>query len=203
MPPERFDELVALALDEIPPELTAVMDNVVVLVEDEPPPDDPRLLGLYEGIPITERDWSYGGSLPDRITVFRGPTLRMCHTEAEVVDEVHITVVHEVAHHFGIDDDRLHDLGYQYPPRHSFAQKRGGRLRNRGRHRRLAGARATPGRRFRRAWWTPTFEARAQRTVSTKLQPASGSITYTYSNARGGALVPISTMTLRAEDTSA
>ncbi len=113
MPPERFDELVALALDEIPPELTAVMDNVVVLVEDEPPPDDPRLLGLYEGIPITERDWSYGGSLPDRITVFRGPTLRMCRTEAEVVDEVHITVVHEVAHHFGIDDDRLHDLGYQ------------------------------------------------------------------------------------------
>ena len=113
MPPERFDELVAAALDEIPPELTAVMDNVVVLVEDEPPAHDPDLLGLYEGIPLTERDWAYGGALPDRITIFRGPTLRMCTTEGEVVDEVHVTVVHEVAHHFGIDDDRLHDLGYE------------------------------------------------------------------------------------------
>lgn len=113
MPPERFDELVSEALDGIPPELTAVMDNVVVLVEDEPPADDPGLLGLYEGTPITERDWAYGGALPDRITIYRGPTLRMCATEDEVVDEVHITVVHEVAHHFGVDDDRLHELGYE------------------------------------------------------------------------------------------
>jgi len=113
MPRERFEELVALALDDIPPELTGVMDNVVVLVEDEPPADDPELLGLYEGIPLTERDWAYGGQLPDRITVFRGPTLRMCRSDDEVVDEVHITVVHEVAHHFGIDDDRLHALGYE------------------------------------------------------------------------------------------
>ncbi|MEO7982262.1 MAG: metallopeptidase family protein [Sporichthyaceae bacterium] len=113
MPPERFDELVAEALDEIPAELTAVMDNVVILVEDEPPADDPDLLGLYEGIPLTERDWAYGGALPDRITIYRGPTLRMCEDEEEVVDEVHITVVHEVAHHFGIDDDRLHALGYE------------------------------------------------------------------------------------------
>ena len=112
MPDERFDELVAQALDEIPPELAAVMDNVVVLVEDEPPEDDPDLLGLYDGTPLTERDWAYGGALPDRITIFRGPTLRMCQTEDEVVDEVNITVVHEIAHHFGIDDDRLHDLGY-------------------------------------------------------------------------------------------
>ena len=113
MPPERFDELVSEALDEIPPELTAVMDNVVVLVEDEPPADDPDLLGLYEGTPLTERDWAYGGNLPDRITIYRGPTLRMCEDEDEVVDEVHITVVHEVAHHFGIDDERLHALGYE------------------------------------------------------------------------------------------
>jgi predicted Zn-dependent protease with MMP-like domain len=112
MPPERFDELVAAALDEIPPELAAVMDNVVVLVEDDPPADDPDLLGLYEGTPLTERDWAYGGALPDRITIFRRPILRMCATEADVVDEVHITVVHEIAHHFGIDDDRLHTLGY-------------------------------------------------------------------------------------------
>ncbi len=112
MSDERFDALVAEALDEIPPELTAVMDNVVVLVEPEPPADDPDLLGLYEGVPLTERDWAYGGNLPDRITIFRGPTLRMCADEDEVVEEVHVTVVHEVAHHFGIDDDRLHDLGY-------------------------------------------------------------------------------------------
>ena len=113
MPPERFDELVAAALDEVPPELAAVMDNVVVLVEDETPDGDPDILGLYEGTPLTERDWSYAGALPDRITIFRGPTLRMCTTEDEVIDEVHITVVHEIAHHFGIDDERLHELGYE------------------------------------------------------------------------------------------
>ena len=112
MEPERFDELVALALDEIPPELTAVMDNVVVLVEDEPPDGERNLLGLYEGTPLTERDWAYGGVLPDRITIYRGPTLRMCEDEDEVVDEVHITVVHEVAHHFGISDARLDELGW-------------------------------------------------------------------------------------------
>lgn len=112
MSAERFDELVAEALDEIPPELAAVMDNVVVLVEDEPPAGDRQLLGLYEGVPLTSRDWSYGGVLPDRITIFRRPILRFCETEDDVVDEVHVTVVHEVAHHFGIDDARLHDLGY-------------------------------------------------------------------------------------------
>jgi predicted Zn-dependent protease with MMP-like domain len=112
MSAERFEELVATALDDIPPELAAVMDNVVVLVEDEPPAEDPHLLGLYEGTPLTERDWSYGGVLPDRITIFRRPILSICDTEDDVVDEVHVTVVHEVAHHFGIDDQRLHDLGY-------------------------------------------------------------------------------------------
>ena len=112
MSPERFDELVAEALDEIPPELVAVMDNVVVLVEDDPPTGDRQLLGLYEGVPLTSRDWSYGGVLPDRITIFRRPILRFCETEDDVVDEVHVTVVHEVAHHFGIDDARLHELGY-------------------------------------------------------------------------------------------
>ena len=112
MPPERFDELVSEALDEIPPELTAVMDNVVVLVEDEPPPSDPHLLGLYHGTPLTERGGGYTMALPDTITVFRNPTLAMCVSEEEVVAEVNITVVHEIAHHFGIDDERLHDLGY-------------------------------------------------------------------------------------------
>lgn len=112
MPPERFDELVSEALDTVPPELASLMDNVAVFVEDEPPPDEPHLLGWYEGTPLTERDWGYAGVLPDRIVVFRGPTLRLCDTEDDVVDEVRVTVVHEIAHHFGIDDERLHELGY-------------------------------------------------------------------------------------------
>jgi predicted Zn-dependent protease with MMP-like domain len=111
MSPARFDELVSEALDAIPPALTAAMDNVVVLVE-EAHPDDPHLLGLYEGVALTSRDTTYGWSLPDRITIYRGPILALCATEQEVVDEVLITVVHEIAHHFGIDDERLHDLGW-------------------------------------------------------------------------------------------
>ena len=114
MTAEEFEEAVADALDEIPPELAAQMDNVVVLVEAEPPDgEDTGLLGLYEGTPLTERDsWWAAGSLPDRITVFRNPTLAVCTTTTEVVEEVRVTVVHEIAHHFGIDDERLHELGW-------------------------------------------------------------------------------------------
>jgi predicted Zn-dependent protease with MMP-like domain len=112
MPRDRFEGLVAAALDDVPIELSALIDNCVVLVEDEPPDHDPDLLGVYVGTPLTERDHGYTMALPDRITIFRNPTLAMCGSEAEVVDEVHITVVHEIAHHFGIDDDRLHELGY-------------------------------------------------------------------------------------------
>ncbi len=108
----RFEELVTAAMDAVPPELAALVDNCVVLVEDDPPADDPDLLGVYDGTPLTERDGGYTMALPDRITIFRRPTLEMCESEEEVVDEVRITVVHEIAHHFGIDDDRLHDLGY-------------------------------------------------------------------------------------------
>ena len=109
---ERFEALVDLALDGIPDELAALVRNVVVLVEDEPPEDETDLLGLYEGIALTERWGDPMMELPDRIFVFRGPLLDMCESEEELVKEVRITVVHEVAHHFGIDDDRLHDLGY-------------------------------------------------------------------------------------------
>lgn len=112
MSAEDFEGLVADALDQIPPELARLIDNCVILVEEFPPPDDPGLLGLYDGIPLTERGETYAGALPDRILIFRAPILAMCDTEADVVDEVHITVVHEIAHHFGIDDDRLHELGY-------------------------------------------------------------------------------------------
>ncbi len=99
------------ALEEIPDELAARMDNVVVQVRDHP-----RLVGLfglYEGIPLTERaDYGNGMVLPDRITVFRAPICAACGSEDEVRREVRITVIHEVAHHFGIDDDRLDELGW-------------------------------------------------------------------------------------------
>jgi predicted Zn-dependent protease with MMP-like domain len=110
---EEFEDAVADALDAVPEQLARMMSNVVVLVEDQGPGDDPELLGLYEGTPLTERGtWWAAGSLPDRITIFRNPTLAICESREDVVDEVRITVVHEIAHHFGIDDDRLHELGW-------------------------------------------------------------------------------------------
>ncbi|MDR7323486.1 putative Zn-dependent protease with MMP-like domain [Catenuloplanes niger] len=109
---DRFEELVGEALDEVPEELLRLMDNVVILVEDDSPPGEPELLGLYEGHALTERGWDYAGVLPDRITIYRHPILRVCDSEDDVVDEVAVTVVHEIAHHFGIDDARLHDLGW-------------------------------------------------------------------------------------------
>jgi len=108
---DRFEELVGDALDLIPPKLAAALDNVVVLVGDTNP-EEPDLLGLYEGIALTERDSTYAGALPDTITIYRDALLLMCESEQEVVEEVAITVIHEIAHHFGIDDDRLHELGW-------------------------------------------------------------------------------------------
>jgi predicted Zn-dependent protease with MMP-like domain len=112
MNPERFEALVNEALDGIPDELAGLVRNVVVLVEPEPPADDPDLLGLYDGVALTDRYGDTLPELPDRIFIYRGPLLDMCETEEELVEEVRITVVHEVAHHFGIDDARLHELGY-------------------------------------------------------------------------------------------
>lgn len=107
----RFEELVADALDMIPTELTAAMDNVVMLVEDRHP-DEPDLLGIYEGVALTDRTSDYGGVLPDRITVYQDAILDICTEADEVVHEVAVTVVHEVAHHFGIDENTLHALGW-------------------------------------------------------------------------------------------
>ena len=109
---DRFAELAEQALASVPSELAALLDNVVLFIEDDAPADDPDLLGYYDGIALTERDSTYYGVLPDRIVVCREPILDMCDTEDDVVDEVRITVVHEIAHHFGIDDARLHELGY-------------------------------------------------------------------------------------------
>jgi predicted Zn-dependent protease with MMP-like domain len=107
----EFDQQVDAALDQIPAELLSMIDNCVILVEDDPPVDLPDTLGLYSGTPLTERGSTYSG-LPDTILIFRRPILGMCTSREEVVDEVRITVVHEIAHHFGIDDGRLHALGY-------------------------------------------------------------------------------------------
>ncbi|WP_341472721.1 metallopeptidase family protein [Actinomyces wuliandei] len=163
---QDFEEAVSEALDLIPPDLAEAMDNVVVLVQDEPDPDmlrdcdsehgdhhgdghggtgpcgyedpehpdgledpgrssgndrnsgagsqhgPPTLLGLYLGVPLTERDEGWSLVLPDRILIFRGPLQRWCSTREQLVDEIAITVIHEVAHHFGIDDARLHELGW-------------------------------------------------------------------------------------------
>lgn len=109
---DRFAELVEAAFAAVPAELSALLDNVALFIQDDPPADDPTLLGFYDGIPLTERDSTYGGVMPDRIYVYRNPTLAICDSEQDVVEEVGITVVHEIAHHFGIEDDRLHELGY-------------------------------------------------------------------------------------------
>jgi predicted Zn-dependent protease with MMP-like domain len=109
---EEFEDLVGEALDTIPPRLTKVMKNVVIVVEDDPPPQAGTLLGLYEGVPLTARGDTYSGFLPDRITIFRNTLRAICQTRDDLVREVRVTVVHEIAHHFGIGDERLHELGW-------------------------------------------------------------------------------------------
>ena len=108
--PGRFEEMVITALDGLPAEFGQLMQNVAVIVEHDPGP--PGLLGLYEGIPLTSRTSDYAGVLPDRITIYRREICAICRTEQEVANQVRRTVVHEVAHHFGIDDDRLTELGW-------------------------------------------------------------------------------------------
>src|SRR4051794_1241842 len=110
MPPERFAQMVDDAILGLPPELAHLMSNVGVVIEDSS--GDPHLLGLYEGVPLTQRSSDYSAVLPDRIVIYRLPICAMCETEDEVVDEVSITVVHEIGHHFGISDERLHELGW-------------------------------------------------------------------------------------------
>ena len=109
VPTERFEEMVGDALDTLPSGLARLMRNVAVVVEDG---TDPHLLGLYHGVPLTARTSHYSAVLPDKITIYRLAICARCHTEQQVIDEVRTTVVHEVGHHFGIDDDRLHELGW-------------------------------------------------------------------------------------------
>jgi len=108
--PGRFEDMVVTALDGLPAELGQMMRNVAVTVEHDPGP--PGLLGLYEGIPLTSRTSRYAGVLPDRITIYRQAICAICRSEDEVADQVRRTVIHEIAHHFGIDDARLRELGW-------------------------------------------------------------------------------------------
>ena len=110
MSPQEFEELVADALDALPPEIAARFANVVVVVEDEHP-DEPDLLGLYEGIPLTERE-VYSGVLPDRISLYRIPLCLLAEDLDDLVHEIGVTVVHEFGHHMGLDEDRLHRFGW-------------------------------------------------------------------------------------------
>ena len=108
--PERFEAMVEEALDGLPPELGELMSNVAVTVEHGRGPAG--LLGLYRGVPLSSRTTSYAGVLPDQITIYRLAICAICRTEEQVVEQVRRTVIHEVGHHFGIDDDRLHELGW-------------------------------------------------------------------------------------------
>jgi predicted Zn-dependent protease with MMP-like domain len=108
---DRFEEIVRAALDSLPPELARALDNVAVVVEDENA-DDPDLFGLYHGIPLPERGSGYSGALPDRISIYRLPLEDEFENPAELEEEIRITVLHELAHYFGIDEDRLAELGY-------------------------------------------------------------------------------------------
>lgn len=109
LPRSQFEGLVGDALDGLPEKFARALDNVVIVVEDG---DDPHLLGLYEGIPLTERLSDYSAAMPDKITIYRRAICAVCDTEEHVVEEVRVTVMHEIGHHFGIDDDRLHELGW-------------------------------------------------------------------------------------------
>jgi len=111
VPVERFEELVGAALDGIPSAIGRYIENVAVFVEDIGVSHN--ILGLYQGVPLTSREhYGLGGGMPDRITIYRLPITDRCATEAEVVDMVRVTVVHEVGHHFGLSDSRLRELGY-------------------------------------------------------------------------------------------
>ncbi|WP_136709347.1 metallopeptidase family protein [Agromyces sp. H66] len=109
---EAFEALVVDELDRLPDEMVDGLENVVFVVEDRPEDGSLDLLGLYDGFALTERD-RYGlGEMPDRIILYREPLLAIADDEAELRDEIHVTLVHEIAHFYGIDDDRLHDLGW-------------------------------------------------------------------------------------------
>ncbi|QOL35523.1 metallopeptidase family protein [Bifidobacterium lemurum] len=120
MTDDEFAAAVEEALDSIPERFREVLDNVGIAMADEPNERElasmcgshGELLGLYEGVPITQRTTSYGGVMPDIITIFKGPHERVCSTRQQLVHQIGITVIHEIGHYFGLDDDYLHSHGY-------------------------------------------------------------------------------------------
>lgn len=109
---EEFEQLVIAELDLLPDEMIDGIENVVFVTEDRPEDGSLELLGLYEGIALTERDQYGFGELPDRIVLFREPLLASVETIDELRDEIHVTLVHEIGHYYGIDDEQLHNLGW-------------------------------------------------------------------------------------------
>lgn len=112
MDADTFEAIVSDELDRLPEDMVRGLENVVFVVEDRPEDGSLDLLGLYDGLSLTERDRYGMGELPDRIIVYREPHLEGCADEEDLRDEVHTTLVHEIAHFYGIDDDRLHELGW-------------------------------------------------------------------------------------------
>ena len=115
----RFERLVVRALRRLPPNVHAMLDNIEIVIEDEPTAeqrgdddDGSELFGLYEGMPLTARGGDYSMVLPDKITIFRKPIERACTTPEEMAEEVQVTVIHELAHHFGMEEDRIAELGW-------------------------------------------------------------------------------------------
>lgn len=117
---EQVEDLVAQALDELPEEFAELLENVAVVVEEEPSdedlesvgmdpedPEDGELFGLYQGMPLTERDTFYGGMLPDRVAIYAGPIRRCCESRREAIDEIKKTVIHELGHHFGMEEEQM------------------------------------------------------------------------------------------------
>jgi predicted Zn-dependent protease with MMP-like domain len=116
IPPEEFDALVEHALEGLPPELAELLENVAVMVEEEPDPEDlealgmepdEELLGLYQGVPLVDRDSFYQAAMPDRVFIYRGPILRACKDRRQVIREIRDTVVHELGHHFGLEEEDM------------------------------------------------------------------------------------------------
>jgi len=107
-----FEELVTDELDALPDDMVDGLENVVFVVEDRPEDGTLDLLGLYDGLALTERTQYGMGELPDRIVLYREPHLAQCETEDELRDEIHTTLVHEIAHFYGIDDQQLHEMGW-------------------------------------------------------------------------------------------
>ncbi|MPM49083.1 hypothetical protein SDC9_95811 [bioreactor metagenome] len=109
---EQFEAYVDAAVESVPPGLLDLVENCILVIEDDPPAGEPYLLGYYQGVPLDRRGNDYSGVLPDRILIFRNPLMRICRTPEELREQVRITVVHEIGHFFGMDDARLHELGY-------------------------------------------------------------------------------------------